>query len=239
MKKHFTKLTIICAAIAMLAAVCTSCNNSGKVKLKNECDSVSWAVGENTALGLKNMPYDFNVKVVLQAIQHTLDGKEQPLSDEAYQKLLNNLMSQMNRQMQEDAAKEQEQVNVKEQQIFSELCAKDQSIQQAEGGYYYKVIKSGHGPNVKRGEVAVFDYKGYILPSMELIDQTYGVRDPIETIVGGNMFSGLQMGLTQMNAGSIIQFYFPSALAFGKDGTQDIPSNTPISYVVEMHSFHK
>lgn len=233
------RLFFVTAAVIGLSVAVSSCKRQGDtVKLKDFRDSVSWAIGENTAQGMKTIGYDFDMDMVLRAMKYTMQGKQQPLSETEYSELLSKLALMMQSNMKAEQQKTESNVAESEAKMFADLVAKDASVVKAPEGFYYKVIKQGKGEKVKIGEVAVFDYKGYILKDNSLIDQTYEVRDPIETLVGGTMFKGLQMGLSMMNAGSIYRFYFPSSLAFGATGTEDIPPYTAIYYDVELHSFH-
>ena len=237
MKRNAT-LTIV-AALALASMVSVSCNrNSETVELKDQRDSISWAVGENTAIGLQKIGYDLDVDMIIRAIEHTMKGKKQPLSEQSYNELIANLTLIMQRNIQAEQKKNAAAIDAEEEKMFAELMKNDPEVKKSPDGIYYKVLKEGKGPNVKKGEVAVFDYRGYLLKENKLIDQTYEVRDPIETLVGGNMFPGLQKGMALMNAGSIYRLYFPSKLAFGSEGTDVIPPNTAIYYDVELHSFH-
>ena len=224
--------------LLLAASAFVSCKDNDNVVLKDQRDSISWAVGENTAIGMQNIGYDFNTEMVLRAIEHTLKGKKQPLTEQSY----NELLAQVTRIMQDNLKAEQkktiEAVEKEEEELFEALMKSDPEVKKAPEGFYYKVLKQGRGENVKVGEVAVFDYKGYILKGDKFIDQTYDVRKPIETLVGGSMFRGLQLGLAMMNPGSIYRLYFPSRLAFGAKGSVDIPPYTAIYYDVELHSFH-
>jgi len=234
----FATLTIL-ASLALGSLVSVSCGRKAEtVELKNQRDSVSWAVGENTAIGLQKIGYDFDVDMIVRAIEHTLKGKQQPLDEASYNNLIANLTLVMQRNIKSEQDKNIAAVEAEEERLFSELVKNDPEVKKSPDGFYYKVLKQGKGPNVKVGEVAVFDYKGYLLKNDQLIDQTYEVRKPIETLVGGNMFQGLQKGMALMNAGSIYRLYFPSKLAFGAVGTDVIPPYTAIYYDVELHSFH-
>lgn len=225
--------------LMVVASMFVSCKHNGdNVVLKDQRDSISWAVGENTAIGMQNIGYNFNTEMVLKAIEHTLKNKKQPITEESYNELLAELTQIMQKNLMEQQQKTAEAVEQEEAKLFEALMAKDPEVKKAPEGFYYKVLRQGKGPNVKIGEVAVFDYKGYQLKDDQFIDQTYGVRPSIETLVGGGMFKGLQMGMAMMNAGSIYRLYFPSKLAFGAQGTDVIPPYTAIYYDVELHSFH-
>ena len=72
----------------------------------------------------------------------------------------------------------------------------------------------------------------------EPYDQTYGKRDPIVHVVGEPMFPGLIEAFQLMNAGSIYRFYFPYQVAFGAQGSGNIPGYTPLIYEVEVHELY-
>lgn len=238
MKKKFKPA--ILATLALTALVNISCNRStDQVILKDHRDSISWAVGQNTAVGMQKIGYDFNTDIVLRAIEHTLNGSKQPLSEQSYNELLADVTLMMQSKYQKEQQEHQANIDRQEEKLFDDLLKNDPDVKQSPDGIYYKVLKPGKGDNVKIGQVAVFDFRGYIMKDNKLIDQTYEVREPIETLVGGNMFPGLQKGMTLMNAGSIYRLYFPSKLAFGSKGSDVIPPNTAIYYDVELHSFHK
>lgn len=229
----------IFSILALFALISVSCSRkSDEIKLNNQRDSVSWAVGENTAIGLQKIGYDLDVDVIVRAIEHTLKGGKQPLDERSYNDLIAKLTMKLQHNIQSEQKKNIAAAEDEEAKLFEELEKNDPEVKKTPDGIYYKVLRQGKGQNVKIGEVAVFDYRGYILKDGKLIDQTYEVRDPIETLVGGNMFPGLQKGMALMNAGSIYRLYFPSKLAFGASGTDVIPPFTAIYYDVELHSFH-
>lgn len=232
------RLIFFFTVAATFAAIVSCSHKTEKVQLNDQRDSISWAIGENTAIGMQNIGYDFNVDMVVRAIEHTLKGQEQPFSDQAYADMLAKLTNMMQQNFANQQKKSHDAAAVEEKKLFDELMKNDPEVKKSDDGFYYKVIKKGNGPNVKKGEVAVFDYRGYILKDNQFIDQTYEVREPIETLVGGGMFRGLQMGMQLMNAGSIYRLYFPNELAFGAKGTDVIPPYTAIYYDVELHSFH-
>ena len=225
------------ATLFVLASV--SCKRTSEnVELKNYRDSMSWALGENTAIGMQNIGYDFDVDMVLRAIEYTLGGGKQPLSEQAYNEMMSKIALTMQSTYKKEQQKAADEIDKEEAKLFEDLMKNDPDVKMSPDGFCYKVLKQGKGDNVQIGQVAVFDYKGYILKDNRLIDQTYGVRKPIETLVGGGMFKGLQMGMSLMNPGSIYRLYFPSKLAFGAKGNEVIPPNTAIYYDVELHSFH-
>ena len=113
--------------------------------------------------------------------------------------------------------------------------AKNPNIHKAPEGYYYEVLQEGRGPKAKEGLRVRFDFKGTEMQSGNLIEQTYGVREPVIHVLGHPMFEGLIYGLQLMNAGSKYRFYFPYQLVSGANG---IPPHTPVIYEVELHEIY-
>ena len=231
MKK--TILPII--ALAALAAACGGKNEAPK--LHDRTDTLSWAMGENVAKSLKEgnvvkLDYD----VFMKAVKHTLDGKEQPLSDETYQETMQYIMALAQMKQITETKKQEANIASSQAEYFSNLEKTNSNVKKHPSGFYYEVIKEGKGPKAKYGQVVSFDYKSYFMLSGQPFDQTYGQREPIEHVIGKPMFQGLVEGLQQMNAGSIYRFYFPHELAFGAAGNDDIPPYTPLIYEVEMHN---
>ena len=218
-------------ALALTALVFASCNNSENVVLKNQADTLSWAMGMSLAETVQSGFYQFDEKLIQKAIANTLKDGKQPLSNEEYREALMyiNFLAQTYEHNQ--SKKAETEANSSQEQLFAQL-AKNPNIHKAPEGYYYEVLQEGHGPKAKEGLRVRFDFKGTEMQSGNLIEQTYGNREPIIHVLGRPMFEGLIYGMQLMNAGSKYRFYFPYQLVSGANG---IPANTPVIYEVELH----
>ena len=116
--------------------------------------------------------------------------------------------------------------------FFEQLKASDPDVKSTESGLHYKVIQQGEGQNAYMGGRVRFHYRASFADG-RVFDQTYGVREPILTVLN-NIFPGLQEGLMMMNAKSKYVFYIPSHLAFGHQGTTDVPPYSTVIYEVEL-----
>lgn len=221
----------------MLLTLASSCGNSDKTpELRSAEDTLSWAMGENIALTLQtNNVVKLDNDIVMQAINHTMDGKKQPIDDTVYTQAIQyiNMLIQ-NKQM---SAVENARTSVAEQERkkFEQIKAENPNVKEHPSGFLYEVIKEGNGPKAKMAQRILFDYRSYLLLTGEPYDQTYGKRPPIMHVVGEPMFPGLIQAFQLMNAGSIYRFYFPYELAFGEQGAGPIPGFTPFIYEVELH----
>jgi FKBP-type peptidyl-prolyl cis-trans isomerase FkpA/FKBP-type peptidyl-prolyl cis-trans isomerase FklB len=130
---------------------------------------------------------------------------------------------------------QQAQIDQQQEDFFAQLTKEHPGVKKHESGFYYEQVKAGKGRNAKLGDRVSFDYRSFLMFTGQPYDQTYGKRDPILHVVGRPMFQGLIDGIQLMNAGSIYRFYFPYQLAFGPQGSGDIPGFTPFIYEVEVH----
>jgi|GEM_PF-1021711 FKBP-type peptidyl-prolyl cis-trans isomerase len=241
MKK--TALYTICFAILSLA---TSCHNkdciivktNGTPELKTATDTVSWAMGFSIAQTIAASGVEPNRELLFEAICATLDSRQQALTEKETFDVLKNLDQIIARSTMEKQESELKEVREREAAYFKELTANNPNIVKSDLGFYYEVIKEGNGPKSQIGQVVTFDYKGS-LTNGQIIDQTYGNREPITHIVGEPMMPGLVNGLCLMNEGSIYKFYFPSEMAFGANGGDNIPPYSTLIYEVELHNIRK
>ena len=229
MRKTF--LTLMAAGT--IAAGFVSCKNAAPT-LHSHSDSLNWVIGQSYALGLTASGLTIDKDMVLKAVEVTLDGGQQPMSDTAYDRLLvevNTALALKQREKQQGMAENNRQ---RESEYFTKLQADNPNIKAAEQGFYYEVLQEGKGQRAKRGGVVTFDYRAFFANG-QVFDQTYGNREPIRKVVGDPMFMGMQEALTLMNAGSKYRFYFPSEKAFGPQGTDGIPPYSTMIYEVELH----
>lgn len=231
------RILIVTMAVLLLAA----CGTKGKApRLETQNDTLSWAMGENLAMALNEMgDIKLDMDMVQQAMQHTFDGKEQPLSDSAFREAMDYIMYVRQKAAMSQADQTKNIVDRQQATYFAQLAKEHPNVKQHPNGFYYEVLKKGHGANAELGQRIRFDYRSFLMFTGEAYDQTYGKRDPIIHVVGKPMFEGLIDGMQLMNTGSIYRFYFPYQLAFGPQGSGDIPGFTPFIYEVELHEIFK
>lgn len=232
---HSSKL-IVAAASALLLAAC----NAGTPKLETTTDTLSWALGENIARSALSTPgLELDNDILLQAIRHTLDGRPQPISDTAYAQAMQFIMTTAQQQQMRQRQQKENDLQAAQQQYFQRLVADNPNVRQHPSGFYYEVLRQGKGPNAKYAQRIRFDFKSFLMLTGEPYDQTYGNRQPIVHVVGNPMFPGLIDAFQLMNAGSLYRFYFPYQLAFGENGSGNIPGYTPLIYEIELHELYE
>lgn len=227
----------ISLVLLSLLALMVSCKSeSDKVQLNTRQDTLSWAMGEDIALALKQVAgVELNYDLVQKAVSYTLANKKQLLSDSEYVKAMDTIiLAQQIEAMRQTSNREEEATRL-QQQYFEQLTKEHPNVKKHPSGFYYEIVKEGRGRHPKYGERVSFDYRSFVMLTGEAWDQTYGKREPILHTVGKPMFPGLIDGMQLMNEGAIYRFYFPYQLAFGPNGSGDIPGFTPFIYEVELH----
>jgi len=235
MKRHILPLTLL--AFTLLVAACHQPTPAPRLHTQN--DTLSWAMGENIALALQEMQgVGLDNDIVAQAIQHTLEGGEQPISDSVYRAAMKRVAFLQHANTMQKNNQTKAQVDRQQEQYFAQLMKENKAVRKHPAGFYYEEVKEGKGTRAQLGQRIKFDYRSYLLFSGEAYDQTYGKREPIIHVVGKPMFEGLVEAIQLMNAGSIYRFYFPYQLAFGEKGSGNIPGYTPFIYEVELHEIY-
>ena len=230
--KHHHHLLPLATAMLLLAA----CGNkSEKVTLGNEQDTLSWAMGMSLAQTAQSEFYAFDKELVLQAFESVLNGQAQPLDTLSYQEACDYISYLAEIYYHKQSQENSKQADIRQRQYFERLVAENPQVKQAPKGYYYEVLRQGSGPKAQMGKRIRFDFKGTEMISGKLIEQTYGVREPIIHVLEQPMFEGLLDGMQLMNAGSKFRFYFPFQLVTNANG---IPPYTPVIYEVELHEIY-
>lgn len=236
---------IIC--ISLTAILCTvSCQKKGNYtinteepsQLSSQNDSISWAMGSMYAQDIIASGIEVDRDILVQALFSTLDGKT-PLLDQGQMVQMQNIIEQrFYATSKEKYEKEFQAQRSEEQAYFTQLTQKNPNVKKSDKGFYYEVLKEGTGRKAEKGLIVDFDYKG-TFTNGQIFDQTYGNRPSIVHLVDESLMPGLREGFCMMNAGSTYRFYFPCEMAFGEQGTEDIPPFTTVIYEVELHDVHE
>lgn len=230
------KQLIVTGVAALLLLTACGAKN-GAPQLRSQQDTLSWALGENIALSMKETGRALNLddELVMQAIRHTLAGKPQPLDNNQLALATDRILFEQQTEIMRQENQSEAQINEQQDQYFAQLEKDHPNVKKHPSGFYYEQVKAGKGRNVREGDRVSFDYRSFLMFTGEPYDQTYGKREPILHVVGKPMFQGLIEGMQVMNAGSIYRFYFPYQLAFGSQGSGNIAGFTPFIYEVELH----
>jgi len=234
------KLTKFLATVA-LGVVVVSCNN-GQVKTKSsldsKIDSVSYAIGVNTAMRMstdetaKNLNPDLYIQGYMEGIDSAnatlIDRKEtEKIISQYFQEVR---MAQMKKREEEMKAKAEEDFKdykKENEQFLADNKGKD-GIITTESGLQYQVIKEGNGETPKTTDKVKVHYHGTLIDG-SVFDSSVDRNQPAEFGVT-QVIKGWTEGLQLMKPGSKYKFFIPQELAYGHQ--QRGPKLKPFSTLV-------
>lgn len=111
---------------------------------------------------------------------------------------------------------------------------KDSTYMQTPTGLRYAVVKEGTGKQPAATDTVTVHYTG-MLTNGQVFDSSISRGEPA-TFPLNRVIPGWTEGLQTMKEGGITEFYIPSDLGYGPNGTPDgsIPPNAPLIFRVEL-----
>ncbi|MCK9330320.1 MAG: FKBP-type peptidyl-prolyl cis-trans isomerase [Candidatus Cloacimonetes bacterium] len=227
------KQILIIVSIISIVLLMTACDNfnTGKAKLNDNRDSLSYAIGFLYGKDLVSTEYDFDFKLVLKGMESAQDPNYSPFSEDELTELIGSLQEQVanKKTEQQEATKA---LNQSAGKLFMEENAKAEGVISRDSGLQYKVIKSGEGKQVKATDTVKTHYVGKFLDG-EIFDSSRQRGEPAE-FEAGMVIEGWSEGLTLMREGDIFEFYIPDSLAYGEQGYSIIEPGSYLIFEVEL-----
>jgi FKBP-type peptidyl-prolyl cis-trans isomerase len=131
---------------------------------------------------------------------------------------------------------EQEMTELKD--FILEQEAKGIDIDTARTGIFYILKNEEEGPTPQQGDTCYIEYQCYLLNN-KLIESSEDLYPPNGiwkfVYAPNDMIMGLRAGLSLMNTSCEMDIIIPSNMAYGKEGTANIPPYSTLIYVVKMH----
>lgn len=102
-------------------------------------------------------------------------------------------------------------------------------------GLYYVTDRTGNGRFPSQTTSVTVDYKGYFLNGLQF-DSSYDRGMPATFSLQG-VIQGWTKGVPLFDEGSKGTLFVPSYLAYGQQGNQSIPPNSPLIFDIELINF--
>ncbi len=107
--------------------------------------------------------------------------------------------------------------------------------QQTASGLYYVIDKKGKGALPKAGQKVTVNYTGTLLDGTVFDSSLKPGRTPFTFTLGqGQVIKGWDEGIALFPVGSKGRLFIPSDLAYGPQGNQGIPPNTPLVFEIDV-----
>ena len=222
-------LVVLSIAMAMMLG---SCSKSAvkSVKMKNNTDSLAYALGTIYYNGLMADSLDLNPLLIAKAMLDGQDGKS-VMTEESARSFI---MVFVNERENEKNTKKAEADKV----LYKDYIAENEAflvknkertgVSVTESGLQYEVIKMGNGPKPTADNVIKVHYVGTLIDGTEF-DSSINRGEPAVFPLSG-VIAGWTEALQLMPVGSKFRIYLPQSIAYGANeaGDQIKPYSTLI-----------
>ncbi|MDX9881357.1 MAG: FKBP-type peptidyl-prolyl cis-trans isomerase [Prolixibacteraceae bacterium] len=223
-------LLILAAFIAVVAS-CQNGKGGREVKLENNLDSASYAlgvlIGENNKRQMDMTPgaKELNVDLLMAAMEQSLKGEEVKISSEDANNLIRNYF--------EGISKKEADKNLEAGKSFLETNKAKEGVVTLPSGLQYEILKEGNGPKPTAEDKVKCHYHGTTIDG-KVFDSSVDRGEPAEFPVNG-VIPGWVEALQLMPVGSKWKLYIPAELAYGERGAgADIGPNSALVFEVEL-----
>lgn len=181
---------------------------------------VSYALGRNFAMNLKEGQVDVDLQAIMAGMSDTLSGAQPKWTDEQ----LGAVMQRFAREMQQRQMAQMQQAAKKNQAEEAAFLAQNgtrEGVQSTPSGLQYRVLQEGKGPSPTLKDRVKCNYTGTLLNGT-VFDASARHGGPAEFAVG-EVIPGWTEALQKMRAGDKWQLFVPAKLAYGME-----PPGAPI-----------
>ncbi len=202
-------------------------NNSNIMKLENELDSVSYALGINLANNVKKSGMTkMNTDAMGTAISATLSGDTVLMTEEESGKILNDYFSRLQKE-------EAERLSKVGREWLAENATKS-GVTTKPSGLQYKVLKSGTGKTPGATDKVTTHYHGTFIDG-KIFDSSMDRGQPASFGVN-QVIKGWTEALQLMKEGDEWELYIPYNLAYGEQGRPGIPPYSTLIFKINLIS---
>ncbi len=218
-------------AATLFGAVTVAAVAQPKVQLKTEKDSVSYAIGIQVGMSVKQQSLDLNADVLFAGYKDAVAGGAMAMTPEQMQAC----MAAFQERQQKKTAAERgmaAEKNKKEGVAYLEQNKKKKGVIVTKSGLQYEVLKEGSGPMPGDTNSVSVHYKGTLVDGT-VFDSSIDHGQPVTFQVNG-VIAGWTEALKLMKVGSKYRLVIPSELAYGEQGTGPIGPNAVLIFEVEL-----
>lgn len=216
---------IITIAVAALAVVSmTSCG--GSRAMKNDVDTLSYALGTDFGTSLKRLVNsiegEMNMDLFYQGVEDALNEEVVMEQQEAYA-FLRNYMNVVNPQK----------ALAKSEAYLAEI-EKQEGVQKTESGLLYQIVREGNAEKkatLDTDKVRVM-YEGKTREG-KVFDSSYERGDTAQFALN-QVIKGWSEGMKLVGEGGEIKLWIPSELGYGLRAPQQIGPNQALAFTVEL-----
>lgn len=202
------------------------------IVLKNQLDSVSYAIGSSIGASLNKDGFSssVNLEILKGALEAAVKGQNLLIADQQAQQVLNAYFTE------QQAKKAKAAVELG--QKFLAENKKRKGVVELPSGLQYEIVKEGTGPKPTKDDKVTTHYHGTLMDG-KVFDSSVERGQPAQFGVG-QVIAGWTEALQLMPVGSKWKLFIPPSLAYGERGAGgNIGPNETLIFDVELISIDK
>ncbi len=220
--------------IITLLVIVASCNqpddNIDRVELKTRMDTVSYIIGLDYGIGIREEKIDANKLAIFKGLSDGLEGKS-ILSDSLKNSIVDEFNEILKKRIEEEGKMALEK-NKQEGLKFLEENIDTEGVNLLPSGLQYKILKEGDGKTPVLTDSVMVHYRAMFV-NQDVFDMSYD-RGPAGIRLN-DVIKGLSEGILRMKEGAIYELYIPPELAYGDVTFANvIPAGSTLIYTVEL-----
>lgn len=202
----------------------------GKIELKTRMDTISYIIGLDYGIGIREEKIDANQEAVYRGLTDGLKG-ESLLPDSLKSAIVDEFNEELKVRMEEEGKKFLEK-NRSDGLEFLEENKYAEGVTELPSGLQYKILKAGEGPMPQLTDSVKVHYRAMFF-DRSVFDMSYD-RGPAGIRIN-DVIKGLSEGIQLMRVGSIYELYIPPELAYGDlTFANVIPAGSTLIYTIEL-----
>lgn len=229
MKKFIYAMVL---ALSITAVGCDKSGGSDDKVLKDDKDSVSYAIGYSMGKNFSSQGVEVNLAVFSRALQEAIDSVAPQLDE----KTSNDVMMAFQRKLQQ---KEQEKrmkeatANIEKSNAFLAENKSKPGVIELPSGLQYQVIKEGTGKQPTIDDQVTTHYHGTLMDGT-VFDSSRERGEPVTFPLKG-VIQAWQQALPLMKEGATYKIWSPPALAYGEYGSPPkIGPNAALVFEIDL-----
>ena len=230
MSQYFGRISFV-MMMCFLASCKPGVPDTAKLKPQNRMDSISYIIGLDYGLGIRDQEIKTNQLMLYKGIVDGLNGNKSLFSDSTQSRLIAEFQKEVDKKEKERAIAKLKQTKAEGSKFLSENKSKP-GVTELPDGLQYKIVKIGSGNFPAPTDSVTIHYRA-MYPDRTTFDMSYD-KGPVGVKLN-HLVKGLSEGIQMMKPGAIFEFYISPDLAYGdKDYMELIPAGSTVIYSVEL-----
>lgn len=234
LKKIALLIMIFVCSLSLTSNAQKNKTQAKKPALNNFNDTVSYILGIDIGRNLIANLIELDIELFMKGLNDAYSDKDTIFQKDEADKIMQKFQSAQQIKMQAKKSKEAEVFKV-EGKAFLEKNKTIEGVKETPSGLQYKVLKEGSGEHPIATSKVTVHYEGRLIDGT-IFDSSYKRNETASFPLNG-VIKGWTEGLQLMTPGSFYEFYIPSDLAYGDNGTRGIPGGSLLIFKVELISF--